>query len=474
MSISSAPGAVCVLLVLALSAGASAEPKDIPDRPPPLTFDKPVDYTVWYNDFVRRGRDEKDNAYPIYLKLYPDKQSRGGIRWPEGKAAEQFKKAIGRVWTPEEYPELAAYLRECEPSLRIFQNALQRRGCWIPAGTGTQNIRDIELCLTRSRLASQTMMRKAWMKQPAQAQALMETWSAILRHAALWQDGSEAFCVIMTLAARQMVFEQILAALEVGAVDGKELEAIRIVVSNDHEFRELHRTLLIDWASSLETLRVCRDKGGPDPKQWSNNADACKELGMTVEEAAVRAIDFTYDPREWIRDIDEFYSRAADIYSGPLNEVSHARLQELEKWRTQEAGGTPIRYSLLPCTMYYEWILQYRARRRGVLVALALHAHRDKHGSWPPSLQTIDAGIDKKILNDSIMDPYSNKSFVYRLKDGQPLLYSVETDGKDSGGIDDRTHGNQGGDYVIWARPKAPAPAFDFEDPTSQKSVADE
>ncbi len=49
---------ISLLTAWAFVSAAQAEPGEIRDRPPPLTFDEHVDYVGWYNEFVRRGRSQ--------------------------------------------------------------------------------------------------------------------------------------------------------------------------------------------------------------------------------------------------------------------------------------------------------------------------------------------------------------------------------------------------------------------------------
>jgi hypothetical protein len=85
-----------------------------------------------------------------------------------------------------------------------------------------------------------------------------------------------------------------------------------------------------------------------------------------------------------------------------------------------------------------------------VRLVLGLHAYRAKHGQWPADLIDVLTGKSAR-LN---IDPYSNKPFVYMLRDGEPFLYSVSANGVDDGGEIFRRDGKPGwgetGDWVFW------------------------
>ena len=57
-----------------------------------------------------------------------------------------------------------------------------------------------------------------------------------------------------------------------------------------------------------------------------------------------------------------------------------------------------------------------------------------------------------------LIDPYSGKQFIYLVKDGQPLLYSIAADGNDDGGRHDAHwgEGSNGGDFVFWPYQEPP------------------
>ena len=70
------------------------------------------------------------------------------------------------------------------------------------------------------------------------------------------------------------------------------------------------------------------------------------------------------------------------------------------------------------------------ALRNAVRIEFALRAYHARHNRWPRSLEIALPGK----LAQYRIDPFSGRDFVYRLKDGQPLLYSVGENGRDDGG----------------------------------------
>jgi hypothetical protein len=83
---------------------------------------------------------------------------------------------------------------------------------------------------------------------------------------------------------------------------------------------------------------------------------------------------------------------------------------------------------------------------------LALHAYKNKNGNWPDSLSAVDSAMQLNGFGEAMIDPYSDKPFVYQVKDGRPVLYSVGANGVDDGGIRVTELGSRIGDVdlVFW------------------------
>jgi hypothetical protein len=73
---------------------------------------------------------------------------------------------------------------------------------------------------------------------------------------------------------------------------------------------------------------------------------------------------------------------------------------------------------------------RYHAELGSTAILLAAERHRRKAGAWPASV----AAIDRAILPDPPVDPYSGRDFRLEHRDGQLLVYSIGPDGKDGHG----------------------------------------
>lgn len=83
----------------------------------------------------------------------------------------------------------------------------------------------------------------------------------------------------------------------------------------------------------------------------------------------------------------------------------------------------------------------------GTQILLGLQTFRAKFGRYPSKLSELEDTLKWQ----APQDPFSGKAFVYKLRPGGFLLYSIGEDLKDNGGLD-TTHGSSGkrsGDMVF-------------------------
>ena len=73
---------------------------------------------------------------------------------------------------------------------------------------------------------------------------------------------------------------------------------------------------------------------------------------------------------------------------------------------------------------------------------------RDANGRWPSSLRELDDDVVTRFATD----PLGGKPFVYKLVEGEPMLYSAGRNAKDDGGRHDPRWGNKkpDADFVFW------------------------
>ncbi len=71
------------------------------------------------------------------------------------------------------------------------------------------------------------------------------------------------------------------------------------------------------------------------------------------------------------------------------------------------------------------------AYQRLLVVQLGIERYREVHADPPPDL----AALVPKFLLARMPDPFTNADFVYRVENGEPVLYSVGAKRRDLGGV---------------------------------------
>jgi hypothetical protein len=149
-----------------------------------------------------------------------------------------------------------------------------------------------------------------------------------------------------------------------------------------------------------------------------------------------------------IHEIDEYYTTVRDVFVADYQKSrKHAAACE----RNLKANGGPVirifGLSLQRVSVVLRHTVAYRHAYR---LVFRVHVYRTKRGHWPRTLQDALPAAEARKLTD----PFANKPFRYRLKNGEPLLYSVSDNGIDDGGQvyrkDGRVNWGQTGDYVLW------------------------
>ncbi len=88
------------------------------------------------------------------------------------------------------------------------------------------------------------------------------------------------------------------------------------------------------------------------------------------------------------------------------------------------------------------------SERRGAQVLLAIELYRLKHGKLPESLQQLE-GLEIPGVELSIIDPLTEKPYIYRVQNGDYFLYSIGMDLKDDGGLKQSYDADKPGDLLF-------------------------
>lgn len=419
------------------------------DRPPPLTFKKHVDYVGWYNAFVATG-PETDNAAPLYDDIKNAAGAKDGFPKPPEKVKEELLQAMMQTWKPEEHPELAAYLEQCKPALATFTKVEERPRYWESAPKKMKSLYMLLLPDPATSVnATRALLAETMMQQEDRTSRLTAAYRIILRSADHMQQSSMLIGVLVSCAQRHIVDYSIRDGLSDHVFPDKSLSTLyKTLRRYDPGPADQTRWIRLQWAMNLDTLQYACPYGKFNVARW-------KEIQGGAESISGGGADAPFDPEKTIAIIDAHYEDVLRILEGPLSAAKARKLSEFvmnedSAWRKN--GFTSV--TLANPARAYTLQLRAEADHRATMLVLAIHAHHAKHGEWPASLAKIDKKLGLKGLKALRQDPCSDKEFVYKLKDGQPWLYSVLADGKDNGGAHDAKWGEDkpDSDYVFWPR----------------------
>jgi len=441
-------------MVLSLASWAvfcSLSLGDPPGRPPPLTFDKHVDYVAWYNDFVSKGKKEKENAYELYKPLESDDDRCNAVPLPPSQLFEPLDRAQDTVWTAEENPRLVAYLQENRRFVEVFKTAQERRDYWVPCSPEEGR----PLLHTRMRQSAgmdstiKIILADATRRQPNQGDALIQAWSLVLGNADHLRRGQLGILLSTGARRREQVYNMVRQALSEKLLQSKEVErTFTMIVQADAGEAPLAGWCLIEWASFLDVMQ----KVSPDGKvieaeiAYSNEPGRPQQQGPLPETRSM-------DPVKIVRLADEHFASLCKAIPGPFDVRTVRVINRLEEEHREKlkANGESPGYCVSNGGMY-DLLLRAEAHRRGTLLCLAMHAHKEARGEWPKSLEEMAPPLGGEPIKKFLSDPYSGMDYVYKLENGQPLLYSTGADGIDDGGHHNGRWGDtpNGGDFVFW------------------------
>lgn len=430
-----------------------------PDRPPKLDFDKGTDYIAWFNEHVRAGKTQ--NALSRYGDLALEGGDGGNAKGPvpklEGAAEEQFDEFGFKRWEATDYPALAAYVKQCSPYLDIMSQAVRIEHFWWPIPPETSRISAIKLpLLGRSRHICRALVAQSWIKRPNQANALLQANRIVLRHADHMQQSGIVIGSLFGLANRALVYESTLSAMREQVLRGDGiLEAFRLLQRHDPAMPDWHSLVLSEWASVLDLVQYVCPGGRHDMKRWdsyfrpSDPNEKYEPLSPGLKEHFQ-----SFNAPQLLEVVETHFGKLVRIVEGPPRLEKARSMRQLHQRVRKDHEMNPAIVFIADLSRAYELSVRTESYRRGTMLALAINVHHEKHGRWPESLRAIDEKLNLKGVSTFRVDPYTGKSFRYRIENGGPLLYTIGADGVDNGGQHDPKFGEkQPGDFVFWPYP---------------------
>lgn len=402
----------------------------VAEPPPPPNADDPVNYIQWMNDHYGEGITE--NAADVYLKAVA--------------AFDEDKELLDLSFTPnpsewstEQRERLRGYVEQNAEALKLYAQAARIRRCYfaIEEGQSPAVLQGQWLHLQPMRslaklTAGRARLRLAHGNIDGAAQDAV-TLLSVCRHL---QTQPSVIAYLVGLACGGLAYDSVL--FEIPRVTAKPVDynaILRAIKPADgaprRPTRQLEGELLMLWDCAQ---RFLRDADG-DGRYESMSIEGLEEGPLEPQ---------TLD--EIVRESREHYASVKEAFVDDYQK-SKTRLEAIDRKIAAQKHKTLLSITAPSFDKFALLQRKLATSRNACRVLFLLHAYKAEHGHWPKDLkEALPKGSAEKLD-----DPFANKPFGYRLKDGQPLLYSVGVNGVDDRGkpCDEKKWGDTG-DVVFW------------------------
>jgi hypothetical protein len=402
--------------------------------PPPPNLEQPVDYVAWINKEF--GAGIKENAADRYAKA-----SRALV---DDEAASKLARESPRSWTPAQRRTVAEWVQRNEAALAEFHAAARIRRCYFE---GTSELGTViethypQLHPLRE-LTHAAAARAKLRLMEGDVGGALEDLGTILRSSRHDQEQPVVMSYLLGLAVGMEAYD-LLAELPVivtGDVDYAML--LKQLRKLDHRPPSMRAALQGERAAQYDIVQRCAvDEDG------DGRIEAMKipHADDGVTEVQVSHIPFTraLEITELVGYFDDYLNSIRDA-----EELRYPDALSLER----KSEATTTRMGIAAWSLESLWrIDKFRrardAQRHATRIILRMHAWRASNGTWPNTL--------KEAMSEELptlrWDPFSDGELIYRIEEGQPLLYSVGANGRDDQGR--RQEGDrlgEKGDIVFW------------------------
>lgn len=433
------------------------------NRPPKLTFDKPVDYVTWLIDTTKPGK--VGNALDDYEKLDSvDAQGmpRVGptvLSHPKEDVVKLFK-PYGVKWSPVNRPALAEFLRKHERAIDEFEKATARDRLWLKLDSRVNTIGDMRLSsLSTLRDGSSLLLARSCLKPDCSGQRIRSAVQCVLRASRHSQQMQFAIGSLVAYSLQNNAFEALRSAIDQKLISDAECLAVFAEVKNsDPCLPDLADVMRQEWASSLDLLQSVFPNGRSTRENWLRFFKKMKvdmeedESWSGADEGGFLSHALKIEPQKNADSLDQYFEKITQICLTSPQQSNVQAFEQAEELLPNDAPNLTIPFFRTSQKRWYELTIRAESLRRGTMIVLAIHAHHARHQAWPTTLAKIDPELGLGNLDATRIDPYSGDDFKYKLVDAKPLLYSIGADSRDDQGRHDPKWGESsgGGDYVFW------------------------
>jgi hypothetical protein len=357
---------------------------------------------------------DDDNAVKYYLMA-----GLAVVHTPEDKAFwDRFHLVIEEGWQGDD-PELEKHIADNEKAFEYLRIGTQKDRYQFPylGVTG-----DLFYLADARHFARLSVVKGRFQTHKEQFGGAADTYANLLKFSADMSDNGSMVHALTGSAVEGLAY----AGMESFIVRLDDEEACEVLLSelvgiekdraslselikNEHAYsRQFHKNLPNEVLTSTAA-----------PDDYNFSWYFLDTIGRTYWYLGAR---FSLD--DGLREIDEFYHYLAEVSETAYPEIlrepvmENAPTSEMLEGMAEATGG------------FFYITARYKTDRRANIIRVALHLRMLENGEYPESLEELADIVPEEML----IDPFSEKPFVYKKTDGGYLLYSYGGDLDDDGG----------------------------------------
>lgn len=431
-----------VLISVILAALLQASLKT--DLPPPPDFKIAVDYAAWLDRQVVRGQSQDDNAMTAYNEIIGRLDAEPSAEFKfNGPRTQQKPVQNIEPWDPAKHPQWEASFQAARNKLELFKRASAKPYAWwgvryVQDDAARVLFQSIMHELPRLRSLAKCAGENAWRAPGGKLDesAFVAAQRSILGLSRQLDRNPALVSQLVAFAIRNQAYADLLRAAELGVLSDKQRSAVILFLAGrDEPPAPITAPIAAEMAVAFDLIQTIAMKG-------NGKFGHSEAAGFTLNG------DHVTNPTELRDAVKAFYELHMKEAAGPYSPAAIERMEEAEAKYT----STDKLCQLIAPNIWRLWNARTRceATRRATRLVFEIHVYHDKNKKWPESLNDLPPEVAKSAK----LDPFSEQPFIYRLEDGNPLLYSVAQNGKDDGAKHDEKWGDEsnGADYIFWPR----------------------
>ncbi|MCE5341424.1 MAG: hypothetical protein LLF92_09920 [Planctomycetaceae bacterium] len=416
-----------------------------------------IDYIAEYNRVTKPDNfDPNNNAAPFYQKAFDTY-----VEIPEALKNKDRHVSLKR-FNDDEIGVLRKWLSENANCISSFNQAVVKPYWWVGTRADSNSVDEIEfLEITSYR---KVLYAAAWRAKldayDGKYEEAFDQLSNIYLSASQLTPPKVILEQLVGLASRAIVIRTALAIIDEDAVPVDILKSfkqqLKIHMATQKTMLELSTSDLI---YTLNEIQKCFTDNGNEngkliPSAFAKMTKDQKQIDGTslrVSYPKALLISITHPDK---KDTVELAEKYCDYFNQLIKQtpwqLNQAKTTYAESLSVFTKGNYLLNFDSgktegMVCGSQHN----HNAYKGALFCTISIIEYKEQEAKFPEKIEEL---IDKGFIDSLPMDPYSDKSLVYKKAGDDFILYSIGANFKDDGGVHSEYWGanQEGGDYVFW------------------------